>query len=98
MNGPVQLRQAKAACIVPEKWGLRQGVYGLGLVEDHPALINQQFDGAILRLVVHLFAVLDPVTEVHRLKPQALLPQTISIAGFQRNFQGSLGGALNSSQ
>jgi hypothetical protein len=37
----VQLRQAKAACIVPEKWGLRQGVYGLGLVEDDPALINQ---------------------------------------------------------
>jgi len=26
MNGPVQLRQAKAACIVPEKWGLSQVV------------------------------------------------------------------------
>ena len=67
MNGPVQLRQAKAACIVPEKWGLSQGV----LVQDDPALINQQFDRSILRLVAHLFAVFDPVAEVDRFQSKA---------------------------
>jgi hypothetical protein len=36
MNGPVQLRQAKAACIVPEKGCLSQGV----LVKRDPSLIN----------------------------------------------------------
>src|SRR3546814_4713595 len=38
--------------------------------ERHPALVDQQFDGAIFGLVIHLPAVLDPVPEVHGLQAE----------------------------
>ncbi|MCY1554658.1 hypothetical protein D9M68_912430 [compost metagenome] len=58
--------QAKAACIVPEKEGASQVTSG----ESDPALINEQLDWTILRLVAHFSAVFDPVAEVDRIQPQ----------------------------
>src|SRR5690606_15781389 len=44
---------------------------GTDLAEGDPALVDQQFDGAVFGFVVHLAAVLDPVTQIDRVQAQA---------------------------
>src|SRR5690606_36168527 len=73
-------RQAKAACIVPENRGLRQGAWIVELDgwswwllgQQRRGLIDEELGRAVLGLVVHLAAVLDPVAEIDCVQPLAL--------------------------
>jgi hypothetical protein len=57
MNGPVQLAPGKSGVHCARNLGFAPRASAKG----DPALINKQLNGPVLRLVIHLAAVLDPV-------------------------------------